>query len=80
MLQKHPFKTADALLLSDKKGKFFPLLCTAVQLLHLYIQKLHHSLHMCRHSKIRTFRNMTQAELGAALGWGDKGANRCPLP
>ena len=26
--------------------------------------------------KIRTFRNMTQAELGAALGWGDKGANR----
>ena len=22
--------------------------------------------------KIRTFRNMTQAELGAALGWGDK--------
>ena len=25
--------------------------------------------------KIRTFRNMTQAELGAALGWGDKGAN-----
>ena len=26
--------------------------------------------------KIRTFRHMTQAELGAALGWGDKGANR----
>jgi transcriptional regulator with XRE-family HTH domain len=26
--------------------------------------------------RIRTFRNMTQAELGAALGWGDKGANR----
>ena len=26
--------------------------------------------------KIRTFRNMTQAELGATLGWGDKGANR----
>jgi hypothetical protein len=26
--------------------------------------------------KIRTFRNMTQAELGAVLGWGDKGANR----
>ena len=26
--------------------------------------------------KIRTYRNMTQAELGAALGWGDKGANR----
>ena len=26
--------------------------------------------------KIRTFRKMTQAELGAALGWGDKGANR----
>ena len=22
--------------------------------------------------KIRTFRNMTQAELGAALGWGDR--------
>lgn len=39
MLQKHPFKTADALLLSDKKGKFFPLLCIAVQLLHLYIQQ-----------------------------------------
>ena len=26
--------------------------------------------------KIRTFRKMTQAELGAALGWGEKGANR----
>lgn len=26
--------------------------------------------------RIRTFRKMTQAELGAALGWGDKGANR----
>ena len=22
--------------------------------------------------RIRTFRNMTQAELGAALGWGDR--------
>ena len=29
-----------------------------------------------RFKKIRTFRNMTQAELGAALSWGDKGANR----
>ena len=26
--------------------------------------------------KIRTFRKMTQAELGAALCWGEKGANR----
>ena len=26
--------------------------------------------------RIRTFREMTQAELGAALGWGEKGANR----
>ena len=26
--------------------------------------------------KIRTFRNMTQAELGFALGWDEKGANR----
>ena len=29
--------------------------------------------------KIRTFRKMTQAELGAALGWGEKGANRLAL-
>lgn len=28
--------------------------------------------------KIRTFRNMTQAELGAALGWGDKGQTALP--
>ena len=26
--------------------------------------------------KIRTFRNMTQAELGPALGWGVKGTKR----
>lgn len=26
--------------------------------------------------RIRTFRKMTQAELGMALGWGEKGANR----
>ena len=26
--------------------------------------------------KLRNFRKMTQADLGAALGWGDKGANR----
>ena len=26
--------------------------------------------------RIRTFRNMTQKEMGEALGWGEKGANR----
>ena len=26
--------------------------------------------------RIRTFRKMTQAELGAALGWGDKGSKQ----